>query len=110
MPRTYVLQPNGLIGIWSSIVDDFTHLDCTAPEAIQIEMDDKMNDQYPGGKRGLRADLAESLENIARKGRAWRWAPTWDEAIEIIRDLHGDEKARERQFAIEHDLPNDTSA
>lgn len=92
MPHAFVQQPNGKIAIWSSVVDQFIAMNLTAGQAIVEELDNPLNESYPGN---LREDLCRELENIARTGRSWGWAPTYNEAIEIIRDLHGDEKAED---------------
>lgn len=99
MPRCFVKQPNGLIAIWSSIVDDFISVDNTADEAIHSEVTDRRYSSYPGD---LYHDLAKELCNIATEGRAWKWAPNWQEAIETIRELHGDDKANERLAMIDN--------
>jgi hypothetical protein len=98
MPRCIVKQNNDRYAIWSSVVDDFVTLDATAEEVIADELNDPLKANYPGGKDALRRDLCREFENIATTGRAWKWAPTWNEAIEIIRELHGDEVAEQRQL------------
>lgn len=86
MPHALVKQPNGKYAIWSSVVDTFLTVDCTAEEVLIEEIDSTTYWNYQGC---LREDLCKELENIGRKGRAWAWAPTWDEALETIRELHG---------------------
>lgn len=100
MPRCFVQQPNGLLAIWSSVVDDFVALDCTGPEAVVDELDNVLNQNYPGD---LHADLCREMENIGRTGRAWQWAPTWEEALETIRELHGEETLKERLAMLEQE-------
>lgn len=96
MPHAIVKQPNGRYAIWSSIVDDFLLLGASPEEAMLDELDNPYYTDYAGGKDALRADLRKELENIATNGRAWKWAPTWDEAVAIIRELHGNELAEKR--------------
>ena len=98
MPRAIVKQKNDRYAIWSSVVDDFILLDATAEEVIADELSDPHKQSYPGGKDALRRDICREFENIAETGRAWKWAPTWDEAIAIIRELHGDERAEDREL------------
>jgi hypothetical protein len=95
MPRCIVKQPNGLYAIWSTIVDHFVSVECTAEEALAEEVADKINDNYPGGADALRRDLCRELENIHASGKAWKWAPDWTEAIETIRELHGEDAVTE---------------
>lgn len=98
MPRCIVKQKNDRYAIWSTVVDDFILLDASAEEAIMDELNNPHKQNYPGGKDALRKDLCREFENIATTGKAWPWAPTWDEAIAIIRELHGDEKAEDREL------------
>jgi len=100
MPRCIVKQPNDRYAVWSTVVDDFILLDATAEEAFGEELNDVLKANYPGGKDALRRDLCRELENIRETGRAWRWAPTWDEAIDTVRELHGESVASERLAAI----------
>ncbi len=90
MPRCVVKQPNGKYAIWSSIVDHFISYDCTAEEAIAEEVRNSLYSNYPGD---LMHDVCQSWLNLHDNGRAWRWAPTWDEAISTIKELHGEEEA-----------------
>lgn len=90
MPRAFVKQPDGRLAIWSSVVDQFVTVNCTADEAIAEALaDDAKRGPYPGN---IREDLCRELENISNTGRAWEWAPTWDEAIVTILELHGAEE------------------
>ena len=98
MPRAIVKQKNDKYAVWSSIVDDFVLLDATAEEVIAEELADPHKQNYPGGKDALRRDLCREFENILETGKAWPWAPTWDEAIAIIRELHGDNVADDREL------------
>ena len=98
MPRCIVKQPNGKYALWSTVVDDFILLDAWAEEVIVEEISDPHKQSYPGGINALRRDLCCEFENIAATGKAWPWAPTWDEAIAIIRELHGDETAEDREL------------
>jgi hypothetical protein len=98
MPRCIVKQPNGKYGIWSSVVDDFVLLDATAEEVIVDEIGNPHKRNYPGGRDKLRADLCREFENIASDGRAWKWAPTWEEANQTIKDLHGEDVAVQREL------------
>ena len=101
MPRAIVKQPNEKYAVWSTIVDDFVLIAASAEEAIVEELNDPNKQNYPGGMDELRKDLCREFENILSTGRAWRWAPNWQEAIEIIRELHGAEVAEDRDGTTE---------
>jgi hypothetical protein len=98
MPRCIVKQPNDRYAIWSSVVDDFVLVDARAEEAIVEELNSPMNANFTGGKDALRAAICREFENLASDGRAWKWGPTWNEAIETIRELHGEEVAVQREL------------
>ena len=98
MPRAIVKQLNDRYAIWSSVVDDFIMLDASAEEVIVEELNDPHKQNYPGGKDALCRDLCREFENIAATGKVWPLAPTWGEPIAIIRELHGDETAEDREI------------
>ena len=95
MPRAIVKQPNGMYALWSTIVDDFILMDATLEECVEEEVNDRPN--YKGGRDALLRDMCQEVLNLQQTGRAWKWAPTWEEAIHQVRSLHGDEKAEERE-------------
>lgn len=93
MPRAIVKQPNGKYALWSSVLASFILWDGSAEEMVAEELRDHKADGYPDGRRALMADLCQELVNINDTGRSWEWAPTWDEALATIRELHGDGEA-----------------
>lgn len=93
MPHAIVQQPNGKFAIWSTIVDDFVLLDATAPEAVCEEIDNLRGRGYPHNEWEA---MGKEMENIGRTGRAFDWAPTWDEALKTVRELHGEDVANQR--------------
>lgn len=93
MPRCPVKQPNGKMAVWSTIVDDFTDYDCDAIELVQV--------LRRGPQTYTPAEIGQALANIADNGKAWRWAPDFDGAMETIRAIHGDEKHAERVAMFE---------
>lgn len=97
MPRCIVKQPNGLYAIWSTIVDDFIIYDATAEDAIWESLEDIHMQNYPGGRDALRRDICREFENIKQTGRAWKWAPNFEESIITVRELHGKALADERE-------------
>lgn len=93
MPRCPVKQPNGQIAVWSTIVDDFTAFDCDTISLVEELM--------RGPQTYEPDEIGQALANIATTGKAWKWAPTFVEAMELIRELHGEETYRERVAMFE---------
>lgn len=84
MPKCLVKQPDGLYAVWSSILNNFNATGFSASgAAVYCISRDTVG--YPGGLPAYLRDLATELDNIERTGRAWDWAPTWDEAQGIVR-------------------------
>ena len=73
MPRCAVLQPNGYIAEWSTIVDNFTELQNTREE-------------YTASHKNYGA---VELHNIDESGVSWDWAPDWSECIRTLKE-HGE--------------------
>ena len=101
MPRYFVKQPNNLIAIWSTIVDDFIALSLTREAAIKTEFYNPSYSNYPGGQDALRNDLYREMQNIDTAGRAWDWANNWDECVSWL------EHARAKTLKIidKHGIP-----
>lgn len=74
MAWRFVVQPNGLLARFSTIVDDFTDYNMTTYEAEQVAIYD-----YNCGQR----TALEKIQNA--KNNPNRWA----EALQIIEDIHG---------------------
>lgn len=83
MPKCLVKHPDGLYAVWSSVLSDFRRKGMLARSAAIFCIETDSVD-YPGGLPAYLRDLATELDNIERTGRAWDWAPTWDEAQRII--------------------------
>lgn len=82
MPPFAVKQPNGRYAVYDTVIDDLYCLDCTAEEAIEVQLHIMHQGcDYPGGKPGLRADLEREFNNIEQTGKAWPWAKTWRECL-----------------------------
>lgn len=84
MPHCFVKQPNGKYAIWSTIVDDFIGLDYTAAGALQEELNRPNFGPYPGGQGQYESDLRREIGNVEVDGRAWVWAPTWQECLKTV--------------------------
>ena len=75
-----IKQPNGKLARFSEVVDDFTHSDMTEEEAIKVCMD-----EFDMGKNA-------SVEKVKRGEKA----DYFDDAIEIIKSVHGEGLALKR--------------
>lgn len=78
-----VRQPNGKLARFSEIVDNFTHFDMSDDEAFKLCHD----------AAGL--DVAQ-----AKIERADAEPERFDEAIEIIKMVHGDDVAQNRRTCL----------
>jgi hypothetical protein len=103
MPHYFVKDPRGRYHVWSTIVDSFLFVGGTEDEAINYELNSEFYSSYPGGKAALRYDLKCEIDNINRTGRAYEWAHTWEESINILLWCHGLEHKTVKRF-IEEEL------
>ncbi|MFG6179612.1 hypothetical protein ACGTN6_20450 [Halomonas sp. THAF12] len=87
MAWRFVKQPNGLLAIFSDVVDDFTYVNMTAAQAFD----------HCKSKHGL--SDADAHQKVRAGLDDWKpWAHTvkgsghdrWDESLRIIQDAHGD--------------------
>lgn len=92
-----VKQPNGLLARFSDIVDDFTHLNMTENEAIQVCMTEHgMSEEAAKAKvRGGVEDWRPWTQGTPGTGH-----DRWDDAIETIKDIHGIATVQERLKAV----------
>ena len=102
-----IKQPNGLLAVFSTVVDDFVHLNLSIKEVMEVyRMADeryakinlafcwaKLSPQQQAkeveeflaeGARGLREDV----ERVSAGGDNPDWH-TWDYAVELVRVIHG---------------------
>jgi hypothetical protein len=75
-----VKQPNGLLARFSEVVDHFTHYDMTFDEAFDLCLEEW------GMPKG------EAFAKVARGANA-KTPSRWDDAVETIRVIHGDDEA-----------------
>lgn len=81
-----VRQPNGLLARFSEVVDNFTHVNLTAVEAMEL------------------CAGAMNAENAAQKvQRGIDSDSRWAEAIDIIRRAHGDGEVLKLELMIRED-------
>ena len=78
-----IRQPDGLYARFSSIVDDFTHLNCTRKEIWEVFRDE-------GG-----IDFANKMIE-----RADKEPERWEEELKTIKEIHGSEVAELRRKGL----------
>jgi hypothetical protein len=84
MPARFVLQPNGLLARFSSVVDNFTHYDMTKEEAIEVAREDMG-----------RQDAIDKVERGLKDEKPWHHGvygdgtERWKDALEDIEMVHG---------------------
>ncbi len=83
MPSYFVVQPDGRLAQFSTVVDDFTALNMTDEEAVQMVV----------------AEEAERAKLIALQGitRARLTAGRWEDCLHTVGEIHGPDVAAERQ-------------
>ena len=90
-----VKQPNGLLARFSDIVDDFTHMDMTEAEALEVCR------EYLG--------IAEAEKKVLAGVQDWKpWTmgvlgsglDRWNDSIDRIETMHGKEIAERRKTYI----------
>ena len=97
MGRQIVKQPDGKFAIWSSVVDDFVIIDCDGvPELIDAIVED------------ARRDITRTVESVVEKLAAgekpyYQHTKTFDECMEIIKEVHGEDHADEvrKSFGVD---------
>jgi hypothetical protein len=95
MPSYFVVQPNGLLALFSTVVDDFTALDMTEQAAVQMIVDEYAERAKHEAERGIERAKQPDREN------------RWKECLHTIAQIHGDETAAERSRELcQHDRLN----
>lgn len=84
-----VKQPNGLYARFSSIVDDFTHMNMTRQEALELCWE-------VFGSRHAREGTRPTTKPSPKVDRADSNPGRWESDIDLIRIIHGDRIAEER--------------
>ena len=92
MPSRVVRQPNGLLAVFSTIVDDFTVVDATETEMREYFRDEiGVREGNAKVDRGLLDDMRGIGEITKRDG-----LNRWRDALETLEGVHGKRLARER--------------
>ena len=82
MPSRFVLQPNGKLARFSTVVDHFTHYDMTREEAYDVACDDM-------GRRDAEAKVERGLRDELENGQPGDGLSRFREALEDIERVHG---------------------
>jgi hypothetical protein len=89
MPSRFVVQPNGLLARFSTVVDDFTEMNMTESEAAEV-----VAQEY--------AERAKhDAEQAIARAKAASGTFRWQESLETIRAVHGDHAVDERMRFLE---------
>lgn len=79
MSQYPVLQPNGKLAVWSTIVDHFIALDCTPDETVEV-----LAHRYPD-----RAKVAERVAAVQRGEKVHDHWDDWPDCVAWAMNLHG---------------------
>lgn len=79
MPHYPVLQPDGLLAVWSTIVDHFTAFDCSVEEAT-----DKVSKWHTG-------DVLSVCQKVAAGEKPFDHFGDWDDCVGQAVARHGEE-------------------
>lgn len=94
MGKQIVKQPNGKYAIWSSVVDDFVCIDCeNAKEIIEDFMEEQQRQVTNTVER-----IVKALNNGGKP--YYQFTKTFDECVEIIKKLHGEDAESLRMLGI----------
>jgi hypothetical protein len=94
----FVKQPNGLLALFSEVVDSFTVLDMTPAEAADEAEGKGMTRAAAWAKvgRGI-DDVDPRTEGRVQGGEGLN---RWRECLEIIREVHGEKEAAEVEWGL----------
>lgn len=92
MPQCIIKQPNGYYAIFSTIVDNFTVVDCSRDDLIE---------EFMERERELITQKVDRILAALEAGEKPynQFTMSWEEALETIREVHGTEEA-ERVAAL----------
>lgn len=96
MARQIIKQPNGKLAIWSSIVDNFIITDATPEEYIQFRIAEE--------SERVRKDITEIVDKLEAGTKIGYYNLSWEEALEEIKERHGDEELKKALDGLEGSL------
>lgn len=93
MPKQIVVQPNGMLALWSTVVDDFVCFDAT-----EEEIADELSD---GLIRIWRQRVKDVLAELRKGGKPYRdFTRSFDECVSTIREIHGGDTESLRMMGL----------
>ena len=95
MGTQVIRQPNGLLAVWSTGMDHFTHVNGTPEEVEQVLLDRAIE--------RLKVDIKDSVKRAVATGSSG-FAPfdrDWAECLAIVEDRHGAEELQRLRSHIE---------
>ncbi len=81
MPSYPVLQPDGQLAIWSTVVDNFTYFDCDRENAVAI-----LAERYRDGEK-----VAEHVAQVAAGTIPLNWWRDWPDLVAWATFMHDEE-------------------
>ena len=88
MGRQIIKQPNGGYAVFSTIVDDFILLDATEKDII--------NERLETERERITKDVHDVIEKLEAGTKPYyQFTQTWEEALDTIREVHGEEEVQE---------------
>lgn len=94
MGKQIIKQPNGKYCIFDSIVDDITQFDCTKDEILDLWVE-----EY---RIKTKIIISEVITKINREEKPYfNFTKSYEEAIECISKVHGEEEAENMRKLIE---------
>lgn len=88
MAWSIVKQPNGKLARFSNVIDDFTHVDMTELEAVELCREQMSHDDANAKVRAGIDDIKYWTKNEKGTGH-----DRWDDCIATIANVHGQAKA-----------------
>lgn len=84
MGHQIIKQPNGTYAIWSSVVDSFIVTDCTQADLVEHFLERERD--------SIERHVTRVLDDLnAGKPPYAQFTLTFDEAVQTIRELHGND-------------------
>lgn len=85
MGQQIIKQPDGKYAIFSSVVDDFVALNCEPQDIIDMWLEEE--------KQRIERMVAEEVRKLNDpKARLRHTQVSWEEALRIRKDVHGDDE------------------
>lgn len=84
MGEQIIKQPDGKYAIWSSFIDNFTYLNLTKEEVIEIKTREAIN--------RIKLEINEIIEIIDNNKKRTQFTLDWKDALKKVKEIHGDKE------------------